>query len=513
MKRSSGRRSGLHVFWLFIFLIPLFYPSQISSAQSENDDDFIVTLALMAVADNRMDGVMDTADLSNIRDLVDEYYTQKSYIRQSEATAAALADQREIILNALDQKIKNQKFGGMTAAVGLFGGLIDSNDENYQKFQKMSGDDSDPFDLYHSALSSGTGPNSVLLDMLQKRLSQNTEDSLNRNLDGQVATTVPGGDDVVNQSVQDDYDFYAGLRTGAYDPDEIVTGPLILTNWGSRDVQVVIEYYEPPAGLNASAPGINVTVPGNQSVYLDGFPQGNYVFCAHWQTDLDTDGDGLKDYDRMVSHGWLSSAPNVDIQQTREVYVSATFSPTPIGRCDGFKGEAPQTETLMSEFVNKEDFAENWGALPLDNSLNWPALPELSDENSPTGGGTGDSTGASDGADFWDQGDEDEDSGTVPALTSAELANQGTHQYTMTCESEGSSSSISTSATIGFTADGVYLASDGFFAKVGANVYQNAYGTIVTFTSGGYTVQSFFTETDSAGQTHTVDIVCTAELN
>ncbi len=37
----------------------------------------------MAVADDRMDGVMDTADLSNIRDLVDEYYT-KSYIRQSE---------------------------------------------------------------------------------------------------------------------------------------------------------------------------------------------------------------------------------------------------------------------------------------------------------------------------------------------------------------------------------------------------------------------------------------------
>ncbi len=83
----------------------------------------------------------------------------------------------------------------------------------------------------------------------------------------------------------------------------------------------------------------------------------------------------------------------------------------------------------------------------------------------------------------------------------------------MTCESEGVSSSISTSATIGFTADGVNLAGEGFFAKVGSNMYQNSYGTILTFTSGGYTVQSFFTETDSNGQTNTVDIICTAVFN
>jgi hypothetical protein len=350
--------------------------------------------------------------------------------------------------------------------------------------------------------------------MLQERLSQNTEDSLNRNLDGQVATNVPGGQDVVAQSTEKDYDYYAGLRTGAYDPDEIVTGPLILSNWGGRDVQVVIEYYEPPMGLNASAPSINVTVPGNQSIYLDGFPQGNYVFCAHWQTDLDTDGDGLKDYDRMVTHGWVSSAPNVDIRQTREVYVSATFSPTPIGRCDGFKGEAPTTENLMNEFDNRAEYAENWGALPIDNDLGWPALPE-------TAGGSADpadDSGSDTGADFWDQGDGDETpseggTGTTAGLTAAEQANQGTHNYTMTCESEGSSDSIATAASIGFTADGVTIAGDGFFAKMGPNVYQNAYGSTLTFSSSGYSIQSFFTETDSDGQTTTVDIICTAVLN
>ena len=514
MKRSLGRRSWLHVFWLFIFLLPLFYPAQPISAQAEKDDDFIITLALMAVADYRMDGVMDTADLSNIRALVDEYYTQKSYVRQDSETATALANQRDTILNALDQKIKNQKFGAMTAAVGLFGGLIDSNDEGYKKFQKMSGDDSDPFELYNTALSAGQAPNPVLQQMLQERLSQNTADSLNRNLDEQVAANVPGGQDVVDQSTEKDYDYYAGLRSGAYDPDEIVTGPLILTNWGGRDVQVSIEYYEPPMGLNASAPSINVTVPGNQSIYLDGFPQGNYVFCAHWQTDLDTDGDGLKDYDRMVSHGWLSSAPNADIHQTREVYVSATFSETPIGRCDGFKGESPKTEELMGELVKAEDFAENWGALPLDNDLGWPALPEpMSGQDD-----SADDPGSSTGGDFWDQGDGDEappdgGTGTTVGLTAAEQANQGTHNYTMTCESLGSSDSIATGATIGFSADGMTIAGEGFYAKMGPNVYQNAYGSIITFTTGGYSVQTFYSETSSDGHTTTVDITCTAVLN
>ena len=526
VKRLSRRRVWWVVFCLLILLFPLFCPSQSSAAQAENEDDFIITLALMAVADTRMDGVMDTADLANIRSLVDEYYTNQSYIRQSEATATALASQRDTILKALDAKIKNQKFGGMTAAVGLFGGLIDSNDEGYKKFQKMTGDESDPFDLYNHALSQGPGPNPILLQMLEERMSKNTEDSLKRNLDGQVATTIPDGQELVDQNAENEYDFYAGLSTGAYDPEEIVTGPLIITNWGSREVQVVVEYYEPPVGLNASAPSINVSVPPDASIFLDGFPQGNYVFCAHWLTSLDTDGDGLKDYDRMVTHGWISSAPNVDIRQTREVYVSSPFSPTPTGRCDGFKGEAPQTETFMSEFDSANADPAKWAAVaetPDEDLLASDSNPDTSSGDDSTGGDESDS---SVDPDFWDQGDDegDEDgdittppdqgdTGTTVTLTSAEQANQGTHSYTMTCETEGVSDSVSTSATIGFTSAGANISGDGFYAKVGPNVYENSYGTILTFTAGGYSVQSFFTETDSDGKTTTVDIICTAVLN
>ena len=528
MKRSAGRRSWLFALGLLIFVIPLLYSSQTSSAQAENEDDFIITLALMAVADTRLDGVMDTADLSNIRELVEEYYTQKSYVRQSGETAKALADQRQSILNALDQKIKKQKYGGTAAAIGLFAGLIDSNDPDFNSYQRATGDNSDPFDIYNSALSSGYSPSPVLMDMLQKRLSKDTEDSLNRNLDGQVATTIPEGQDLVDQSSENDYDYYAGLHSGAYDPDEIVTGPLIITNWGTKEVQVMVEYYEPPMGLNASAPSINVTVPVDASIFLDGFPQGNYVFCAHWLTDMDTDGDGLKDYDRMVTHGWISSAPNVDIRQTREVYVSSPFSPTPSGRCDGFKGEAPQTETFMSEFASSEEDANHWVAepeAPEDNSI----VADSAAGNSGDNGSTADDEGGSSGdADFWNQGGDEEGNdgdsgsttppdeggtGTTTGLTSAELANQGTHNYTMTCESEGESNSISTSATIGFTSAGANISGDGSFVKVGPNVYQNSYGTILTFTSAGYSIQTFFTETDSDGQTNTVDIICTAVLN
>jgi hypothetical protein len=527
VKRSSERRAGWVVFCLLIFLVPLFFPSQSSAAQAENGDDFIITLALMAVADTRMDGVMDTADLANIRDLVDEYYTNQSYIRQSEETAMALSSQRDTILHALDAKIKNQKFGGMTAAVGLFGGLIDSNDEGYKKFQKMSGDDSDPFDLYNQALSQGPGPNPVLLQMLEERLSKNTDDSLKRNLDGQVATTIPDGQELVDQNAENEYDFYAGLRTGDYDPEEIVVGPLIITNWGAREVQVVVEYYEPPVGLNASPPSINVSIPPDASIYLDGFPQGNYVFCAHWLTSLDTDGDGLKDYDRMVTHGWISSAPNVDIRQTREVYVSSPFSPTPTGRCDGFKGEAPQTETFMSEFDSANADPAKWAAAAETPDEDLSAYDAPSDDATTGEVEGGDDSEPSGGADFWDQGDgDDEDggdggttqppdeggTGTATGLNSAELVNQGTHDYTMTCENSGLSDTRSFSTSWEFTGDGVILGGENFYAKMSPGVYQNDYGTIITFYSGGYIAQSYYTETDSDGQTTTTETYCDAVI-
>jgi len=44
---------------LIILLLSLSYPSTVISAQSQDEDpDFIVTLTLMAVADDRLDGVM-----------------------------------------------------------------------------------------------------------------------------------------------------------------------------------------------------------------------------------------------------------------------------------------------------------------------------------------------------------------------------------------------------------------------------------------------------------------------
>jgi hypothetical protein len=302
---------------------------------------------------------------------------------------------------------------------------------------------------------------------------------------------------------------------------------LILTNWGTREVQVVVEYYEPPVGLNASAPSINVSVPPDASIFLDGFPQGNYVFCAHWQTDLDTDGDGLKDYDRMVTHGWISSAPNVDIRQTREVYVSSPFSPTPTGRCDGFKGEAPQTETFMSEFDVTDTDPTNWMAAAETPDEDLSGYDASSDDVTTGEVGGEDDSEPSGGADFWDQGDGDDENGddgdttqppdgggtgTTTGLNSAELANQGTHNYSMTCENNDLSDTRSFTTSWEFTADGVILGGENFYAKMSPGVYQNDYGTIITFYSVGYTAQSFFTETDSDGQTTTTETYCDAVI-
>ncbi len=50
----------LGLLFLIVLLLSLFYPSTAISAQSQDEDpDFIVTLALMALADDRLDGVMD----------------------------------------------------------------------------------------------------------------------------------------------------------------------------------------------------------------------------------------------------------------------------------------------------------------------------------------------------------------------------------------------------------------------------------------------------------------------
>jgi hypothetical protein len=104
------------------------------------------------------------------------------------------------------------------------------------------------------------------------------------------------------------------------------------------------------------------------------------------------------------------------------------------------------------------------------------------------------------------------DDGGTGGLTAAEVSNQGTHNYTMTCMNEGLSDTRSFSATWEFTSDGVLLNGEAFYNRVSENVYQNEYGTIITFFSGGYLADSFYTETSSEGQTTTSQTNCTANI-
>lgn len=510
------------VFCLFQF--SLFIPIQTALSQNQDDDpDFIVTLALMAVADDRLDGVMDTSALSNLRAVVDEYYTQKNYMQLDEATGTALNAQRQLILTALDKKIENKKSLTHRAQVGLFVSMSGSTDEIYQRSPEIAGD---PYDLFISALSSGYDPDPALKDMLQQRLAKGTQTASQANLDGHVAATIEGGDQVMDQSSEAVYDFSAGMDYNPQEPDEIVLLPLIFINMGGKDVRVIIEYYEPPVGLGSWAPSINLTVPGGSEVIKAGFPQGNYVFCADWLTDLDTDNDGLRDYDRAVIHGWVSSADLPDIQMGRDIYVNALHSSTPSGQCDGFKGEAPSTETVMKEVMMAESDPQQWVA----NAEPDESIAGNTGEESPTGdntqGGETDEedTQQSPGSDFWDQGDEgeegaqpiiapDQGTGTTIGLTAAEQANQGTHQYTMVCEAEGFSSETSSFHSIEFNSGGVLEGGGNFYARVSPGVYQNSYGTTITFYEGGYYIKSYFTETDSNGQTTTTETFCNATID
>ena len=500
------------VFCLFQFSLSI--PTQSVNAQNQDDDpDFIVTLALMAVADDRLDGVMDTSALSNLRAVVDEYYTQQGYVQMDEATAATLNDQRQLILSALDKKIQYQKALAYRAQMGLFVSMVGSTDKIYQRSPETAGD---PYDHFFTALSSEYDPDSRLKDLLQQRLAQGTQSNLQSSLDGNVAATIPGGDLVVAQTSDANYDFSAGMAVGVQEPEEIVPKPLIFINAGNREVRVLIEYYEPPIGLSASAPGMNVQIASGNTVVLDGFPQGNYVFCFDWETDIDRDNDMFKDYDRAVIHTWISSAQDEDFSLARTIQVMASYSATPSGRCDGFKGEAPQTETVMVELMATESDPQHWAAV---------TEPSVGDDQQ-GGEMVDDEAQPSTDADFWDQGDEGSEdgdeapsSGAIPdegsstgGLTAAELSNQGTHNYSMTCLNGELSDTRSFSVTWAFTADGVLSNGENFYARVSENVYQNEYGTIITFFGGGYLADSFYTETSSEGQTTTTETNCTANF-
>lgn len=503
---------------LFSLLTLLSTPLMKSSAQSDDEDpDFLITLALMAAVDDRMDGVLDVADLANLRDLVDEYYANKRGYNMTLEQSESLDQQKTLILYTLDSKIYH-RYNARRAISTLFFGLFPIGDNEYVR------DPNDPsiinvdeialHNRVMDTLSGGYKPEQAVIDLLNQRLEQDTQGNMEKGLDGYVADTIAGGKQIVSQSSDLTYDFSAGLSKDAYLEQLGQTKPLVFINNGARDVTVSVEYYAPPEGVAISAPGLNLTVPAENKVAATGFPQGNYTFCAHWQTDLDTNGDGIKDYDRMVTHIWLSSAHSDDPNSAEQVYVNSVGTATPIGRCDGFLGEAPQTEKLMAEIFMTESDS--------------PVVGEPEDN----------------GADFWDQGDEsdaEDESGpgqetppedeVVPteekvpteepptgggglSLTPAELANQGSHQYATTCNDPEMQSLMSTNFSWTFTADGVVGVSEteSFFSKIGPNTYANDYPTTIIFTSSGFNYLTSFSETNSEGVTTTTEISCTATL-
>jgi len=510
---------------IFCSLLILLLPLMTSAAQSDDQEpDFLITLALMAVADDRMDGVMDTADLSNLRALVDEYYDTLPYSQLNNEQEYRIRAGRDAIINALDAKIafESNRSDKKTNVI-----LLQKMVDGFQTFKR----EENPFEqaseyiLMDVIASIGEyQADPVYLDLLRVSLQKDYEKTLNNHLDGSVADSFEGGDQFVAQNSDTVYDFSAGLTKEAYLAKLSQTKPLVFINNGARDVTVSIEYFAPPKGLAISAPGLNLTVAKENQVTATGFPQGNYTFCAHWQTDLDTNNDGVKDYDRMVTHIWLSSASPDDPNMAEEVYVNSVGTATPTGRCDGFVGEAPETEELMTEIFMTEDD------------------PQISEVPPQEATDTGQDT------DFSDQEEETQDTqdGDLPdvdqpsqqpqeetptyappeentptesspqetgfTLTPAELANQGVHNYQITCErSWGFTDTNSVTANWEFTPTGLtQLTSGNTYVKVAENIYQNDFPTTITFTTSGYQLLSYVYETDSDGATTTYTTQCTA---
>ena len=502
MKRKSILLP-IGVLSLLVMLVSLIHPSSTISAQSEDGDpDFIVTLALMALADDRMDGVMDASALSDMRVVLDEYYEQKRLYHMDEETSAALSHQKQVIMGALDQKIDFDKSYDYRVKMGLFAGTIDA-------FARQDIDD--PYSIFRAALFSSYHPDPEIIAMLQQRLANDTQTALQDNLNGNLAETVENGDALIDTK----YDFNAG-QSADESAAEAAYGPLMFVNTGERDVHLVIEYYEPPVGMSISAPSLDTILPGGSSITQDGFPAGSYVFCVDWETSMDTDGDGIKDYDQAVFHSWISNLHSAGDLEANAVHVGASFSPTPTGRCDGFKGEAPQTETLMTELFKTEDDPEEAAVEPTVESTD---AADSADWVDPT-----EESDSSPGADFWDQDDDSSggdgdysgpnqpDAPSDTGLTAAELANEGEHAYEMTCTNEGLSDTRSFTTTWEFTEDGAILGGDNFYAWIGTDTYQNDYPTTITFTTSGYLTDSFYTETSSEGVTTTSATNCIATI-
>jgi hypothetical protein len=491
-----------HFFGILIglLLITQLLPSHIISAQSQDEDpDFIITLALMAVADDRLDGVMDLSALSNLRAEVGDYYDQKSYLHMDDDTAAAFSAEKKVVLDALEKKINIRQNDDAVARIGLFIAMADSTNDAYRK---DDGTYADPFEIYQAVTSVNYKPDPAAMALLQQRLSASTTNVLKNNLNDSLAANVDQGAELVRLSSDAVYDFEAGKGNTV----EVQYRPLNFVNAGSKTIRVSIEYYQPVHGLSVSVPPLDVELPGDTNVILDGFPQGNYVFCYDWQTDIDANGDGVKDYDRAVSHAWVSPGHPQDPGFAHDVFLYAGFSPTPIGRCDGFKGEAPSTELAMSEEGMTEDDPGPVVVEPTEYDVD-------STDYAPPDDSSGDN-GDSLGADFWDQDGSSTDDDSGQTLSYGEQANQGGHAYAVVCYAEGEMSDTTyIHANWNFTEGGVTLDGSDFYTRISANVYKNSEGHEIIFSTTGFHSESFYySETTSEGVTTTVTRTCTATI-
>ena len=466
----------------------------------------------MAVADDRLDGVMDLSALSNLRAVVDDYYSHKGLLQMDADTAAALNHQKQVVLSSLDKKIGHQKTQAYRAQVGFFIALTDAVNPVYQQDPEFYGD---PYSAFIRALSSNYEPDPEAVAMLQARLAASTQATLQQNLDGHVADGVQDGKALVTQSSDAVYDFDAGKGGDQPGPVSVQPRPLNFTNTGTKTVFVSVEYYQPPQSLAVAAPAMRVEVPGGGSVVMTGFPQGNYVFCIDWQSDLDTNGDGINDYDRAVVRGWISTSHPADPQNAQVIPVSASFSETPIGRCGGFVGEAPSTESVMTETAMTEDDPEVALTEPPEDE---PIKPTEADPAAPTDDQWDDDDDHSPGADFWDQDGSDDDPPSGSTLTSSEQANQGGHAYEVVCLEEGKmSDTMYEYMSINFSQDGVTI--DGvygsrFYARTAPDVYENSDGSRIIFSSTGFSSKIWLsTETTSEGVEKQNFRNCTSLLN
>ncbi len=190
---QKSKRSGL--LWLFsisLILISLFSFTDQTYAQAQDDADFIVTLALMAVADDRLDGVMDLSALSNLRAEVDDYYTQKSYLQMDADTKAALNHQKDVVLSALDNKIDFQNALSYRAQIDPVSWRWSMRTtliiQGIPKVTRM--------DIFPQVMTTGHKPDPEAVAMLQQRLAGSTSSAVEQDLDANLAANVERGADI-----------------------------------------------------------------------------------------------------------------------------------------------------------------------------------------------------------------------------------------------------------------------------------------------------------------------------